>query len=85
VLPARWAGALYRIHFDDGQRFAGLLAAATWQRQLLETHDEDWFRNPRAIEELRASVDCMPATGIAAGGLSVGARELRRRIEELLA
>ena len=53
-LPPRAAGSLFRLHADDGQRFAGLLLAAELADTLTRTHDDDWFRNPRAAEELRA-------------------------------
>ncbi len=53
-------GVLWRLDVDDGQRFAGLLLAAGASRRMVEAHDEDWFRNPRATEELRCLADSSP-------------------------
>jgi hypothetical protein len=47
------AGTIFRLHADDPQRFAGLLLAFTRAARLQTGHDEDWYRNPRAIEQLR--------------------------------
>lgn len=52
-LPPYAAGALWAPHRDADQRFAGLLLAACDVRRLRDVHDEDWYRNPRAVEELR--------------------------------
>ena len=44
----------------DAQR----LGACSWrrrERELATEHDEDWFRNPRAIEQLRAETRVAPA------------------------
>ncbi len=53
-LPEQAAGLWFRPRLGDAQRFCGLLLAASRADELLEEHDEDWFRNPRAIERLRA-------------------------------
>lgn len=37
----------------DGAAFCGLFAGAEARRALVERHDEDWYRNPRALAELR--------------------------------
>jgi hypothetical protein len=52
-LAPRAAGVLFRLHADDGQRFAGLLLAGSESAALREAYDDDWYRNPRAIERLR--------------------------------
>jgi hypothetical protein len=49
----RAAGLLFTPRPGDDARLAGLLLALALEAELTETHDEDWFRNPRAIEELR--------------------------------
>ncbi len=53
------AGALF---VDDAapQRLHGLLVALEKHHGLTERYDEDWFRNPRAIEALRAELDEPP-------------------------
>jgi hypothetical protein len=52
-VPPFAAGSLWRPRIDSEQRFAGLLLAAREARRLRDVHDEDWYRNPRAVEELR--------------------------------
>jgi hypothetical protein len=46
-------GIIFTPRSGDAQRFAALLSAASLDQRLTEAHDDDWFRNPRAIEELR--------------------------------
>ena len=46
-------GVVFTSRSGDAQRFAALLIAASLDQRLTEAHDEDWFRNPRAVEELR--------------------------------
>jgi hypothetical protein len=84
-LPPRAAGSLFRLHVDDGQRFAGLLLAAELVDTLTRSHDEDWFRNPRAAEELRADADRPPEVSIELGSLERASAVLANRIRESLA
>jgi hypothetical protein len=80
--PRECAGALFRPHDDDSQRFMGLLLAASTHADLRERYDEDWYRNPRAIEELRALGAAVPERVVenadAEGGLHALALELTR-------
>jgi hypothetical protein len=75
-LPPTAAGLLFRPRLGDAQRFAGLLLAAARAEELVEEHDEDWFRNPRAIEELRSEARLPPETTCAPQRLEHGARVL---------
>ena len=50
--PASFAGLLPRLRIDDAQRLLGLWLGLSDQRRLIQTFDEDWYRNPRAIEAL---------------------------------
>jgi hypothetical protein len=52
-LPLSLLGVLFTPRPNDTQRFAGLLLAAARAHDLTEEHDDDWFRNPRAVEQLR--------------------------------
>ena len=45
--------------------------------ELGEAHDDDWFRNPRAIEQLRAEARQPPATTSTSEALTAGARALK--------
>jgi hypothetical protein len=52
-LPASFAGCLPRIGRCDAQRLVGTWLGLSDHEQLIQTFDEDWYRNPRAIESLR--------------------------------
>jgi hypothetical protein len=39
----------------------GLLVALAKNDRLIQAHDQDWFRNPRAVDELRAEFESAPA------------------------
>jgi hypothetical protein len=73
-----------RVRPRDSQHFAGALLAASRHETLLQTHDEDWFRNPRAITELRAELNEPALTPLSAETLSLGAAAARARVEALL-
>jgi hypothetical protein len=60
-LPPSSAGLLFRPRLGDAQRFCGMLLAAERARVLRDEHDDDWFRNPRAIEQLRAEARLAPS------------------------
>jgi hypothetical protein len=59
-LPETAAGALFPLGVEDEQALLGRLLAAARAEALVEAHDEDWFRNPRAIEQLRAEARLPP-------------------------
>jgi hypothetical protein len=48
-----WFGRVPRVELEAGHRLAGLLGSTHDRRRLRERFDEDWFDNPRALEELR--------------------------------
>jgi hypothetical protein len=70
------AGALFRIHADDLQRFAGVLLAGVQAKALIEKHEEDWYRNPRAIEQLRDEARLSPERTTTDRALATGADAL---------
>ncbi|MDF3070914.1 MAG: Chromosome partition protein smc [Polyangiaceae bacterium] len=82
--PPRGAGLLFRPRLGDAQRFAGVLLAAEQTERLVQEHDEDWFRNPRAIEQLRAETRVPPAITTDKETLERGARALTTRLSELI-
>jgi hypothetical protein len=47
--PELFAGQLPRIRCDDAQHLLGLWLGLTDHACLIQTFDEDWYRNPRAI------------------------------------
>jgi len=77
-LPPRAAAVLLRSRVADPQRFAGLLVAADHAARLVEAHDEDWYRNPRAVEELRETARQSAPTTAAGSALEGGSTELAR-------
>ena len=52
--------AFVRLRVDDSQRFAGSLRAPARHESLLREHDEDWFLNPRATDQLRSEAALTP-------------------------
>lgn len=76
------AGLFFRPRLGDAQRLAGWLLAATQADELADEHDEDWFRNPRAIEQLRAETGVPPATTCSAQALEAGVKALSAQLSE---
>jgi len=83
-LPPTVAGALFRLEIEDEQQTIGRLLAVLRERELTEAHDEDWFRNPRAIEQLRAEAQRPPEVHAAPERVEAALLEVGRRLERLL-
>jgi hypothetical protein len=83
-LPAALAGGLFRIGYDSGQRLAGLIASAVERERLIEAHDIDWYRNPRAAEQLRAEAKLSPEAQATPALLDDGARALLSQLTAAL-
>ncbi|HKY39553.1 MAG TPA: hypothetical protein VJN18_26625 [Polyangiaceae bacterium] len=83
-LPEVAAGLFFRPRVGDAQRLAGILLAATRAQRLAEEHDDDWFRNPRAIEQLRAEAREPVTTTCTSEQLASGATTLLRSLTEQL-
>jgi hypothetical protein len=79
-LDERSAGILFSPRVGDDARLAGLLLAFALDLELTETHDEDWFRNPRAIEELRERIRLPVSTEPNADALSRGGKRFAERL-----
>jgi hypothetical protein len=52
---------------EDTQRFAGLLLAFERHQKLVQAHDEDWFKNPRASDQLLSEAALPPQTQLDSG------------------
>ncbi len=63
-IDPRLCGSLIELHPDDAQRFIGSALAAQEIEELRDAHDEDWFRNPRGIDQLRAETARPPVTKV---------------------
>jgi hypothetical protein len=85
ALPASTAGVVLRIRTDADQRFCGMLLAAARAERLISEHDEDWFRNPRAVDELRSELDLSPPVSVTREELELGADLAYRRLLSALA
>ncbi len=75
-LPPNGAGLFFRPRVGDAQRLAGLFLAAARSAWLTEEYDEDWFRDPRAIEQLRSEARVPPATTCTTESLKAGRHAL---------
>lgn len=82
--PPDGAGVLCRPRLGDAQRLAGLFLAAARATELADEHDEDWFRNPRAIEQLRAEARVPPLTTCTSERVAIGARCLKATLVDQL-
>jgi hypothetical protein len=51
---------LFRLRNDDPQRFLGAALGMKMASELREQHDEDWYRNPRAIDQMRSLARISP-------------------------
>lgn len=80
-LPPAFAGVLPRITAATPVRFAASLVAALDRARMIEMFDEDWFRNPRSIEALRA-IASDPQEAVTEELLRKGAVELGRTLAE---
>jgi len=77
-------GASFRLHVDDAQRFSGLLLGHRKLLQMIELHNDDFFRNPKAIDQLRSEAPRVPETETDVESLQEGARLLLRSLAEAL-
>ncbi len=83
-VPAHALGLTWSLRPDDMQRLAGIALATVRSRALREAHDEDWFRNPRAVDELRAEIAKPPQTECDAGEIANGFAALKSEFEDAL-
>ncbi len=77
-------GVAFTPRPSDPARLAGLFVATEHAARLVAEHDEDWYRNPRAVEEIRESGRLPAATTPAPEALESGSRALVRLIEAAL-
>ncbi len=83
-LPQAAAGTFFRLHPDDPQRFAGLLLSADEELRMTDAHDEDWYRNPRAADQLRSEAALVPECKTSADALASGSSTLRTMLARVL-
>ncbi|HEY6080667.1 MAG TPA: hypothetical protein VIW29_17755 [Polyangiaceae bacterium] len=78
------AGLFFRPRLGDAQRLCGAFLAEARAQALREEYDEDWFRNPRAIEQLRAEARLVPTERAAFAELEAGSALLGRALGQKL-
>lgn len=83
-LPPSAAGALFPVGVEDEQALIGRLTAVSRAEALLTAHDEDWFRNPRAIEQLRAEASSPPAVRAEPDTVARALALTQKRLQEYL-
>jgi hypothetical protein len=55
---------LFRLQDDDEARLLGAARGLELAAQLKEDHNEDWFRNPRAVDQLRSQAQLSPRVAL---------------------
>lgn len=75
-------GVLPQLRSDDAQRFCAVGLATLRAEALTEAHNDDWFRNPRAVDELRSQAGTPPEFTVTADTVSQG---LTRYVAQLTA
>jgi hypothetical protein len=83
-LPEKAAGALFTLGVEDESALVGRLLAVSRTEAMIEAHDEDWFRNPRAIEQLRAEACLPPSTTVEPERVQHALELTTKRLEALL-
>ncbi len=71
---------LVRLRTNEAQRLAAWLLAATRREELISAHDEDWFRSPRAIEQVREESKLPPPKTTTAEALTQGRTHLEKSL-----
>lgn len=84
-VPVELALALPRLHLDDPGRFLAFGEAARTSTRLVETYDDDWFRNPKALIDLRDRLGRMPERLLPADAARAGVDAAARQLTALLA
>lgn len=83
-LEPRAFGVLFTPRSNDATRFSARFAASELDARLVNEHDEDWYRNPRAVEELRETARLPAATHAEPDVLERGAERLATALREAL-
>ncbi len=84
ALPRSLALVLLRPDVDAAQRTVGIALAATQFVRLRDEHDEDFFRNPRAAEQLRGEASFAPEVRVGPEQLAAGVSDLHNLLKERL-
>lgn len=66
VLSPKLHWVVFRQRQNPSERLLGAAMGIALALELREQHDEDWFRNPRAVEDLRSRAQLSPRVAIEA-------------------
>jgi hypothetical protein len=83
-IPEPATGALFTPDVDCGAAFAALMLAELRAEQYVASHDQDWFRNPRAIDQLRSEAALPPPLSMDVSSLKQGADLLYAKLAAAL-
>jgi hypothetical protein len=84
ALPPPAAGALLLSYEDSVAPLPAMMLAVIQAETLASSHDEDWFRNPRAIDQLRSEAVLPPPLTVDPGVLDRGGDALYGRLAAAL-
>ena len=77
-------GVLFTPRSHDSTRFTSRFVASELDARLVNEHDEDWYRNPRAVEELRETARLPAPSHAEPAVLEQGAQRLAAALREAL-
>jgi hypothetical protein len=79
-LPETSALVRFQVRWDEGARFAALLGSLADVASFIDRYDEDWFRNPRFQEELRARLMLPAGRTCSADRCGAGLEQIMQRL-----
>lgn len=78
-------GVLPQLRAADPQRLCAVGLATLRAESLTEAHNEDWFRNPRAVDELRSTASMPPEFSVASDEVREGLRRYVATVTTMIA
>lgn len=84
ALPRELALVLPRPRFDSDARYVALLLSASRYLQFRNAYDDDFYRNPRAIEHLRGEAAMSPRIATNDDEVKAGLADVRTLVAEAL-
>ena len=84
-VPEQLALVLPQLGLRDEARLVGALEAARLSRWLVDRHDEDWYRNPRALIDLKDRLGRAPELVVSRADADAGVTALAAALSERLA
>lgn len=80
--PVVLLGVLPRLRPADGPALVGAVTAFAHRHQLVDNHDEDWFRNPRALDAIRHEDEAVAPPAPNDATLELAITSLTRLVED---